>query len=81
MPANYYASTNLTCSKRCPISKPIPNDPTKEQYIPPEKQGKRGKYDPGPVFGTSINFYEQNLRYKYFLTNNRVMLGRGSRYG
>ena len=36
--------------------KPIPNDPTKEQYIPPERQGKRGKYDPGPVFGTSIDF-------------------------
>ena len=29
---------------------------TKEQYIPPERQGKRGKYDPGPVFGTSIDF-------------------------
>ena len=35
--------------------KPIPNDPTKELYIPPERQGKRGKYDPGPVFGTSID--------------------------
>lgn len=45
--------------------KPISNDPTKKQYIPPERQGKRGKYDPGPVFGTSIDF----LRSEYEIQN------------
>tara|TARA_B100000035_G_scaffold277350_1_gene255593 strand:- start:464 stop:1177 length:714 start_codon:yes stop_codon:yes gene_type:complete len=46
--------------------KPIPNDPTKEQYIPPEKQGKRGKYDPGPVFGTSIDFLRTEFEIQKF---------------
>jgi len=45
---------------------PIPNDPTKAQYIPPERQGKRGKYDPGPVFGTSINFLRTEFEVQKF---------------
>ena len=46
--------------------RPIPNDPTKEQYVPPERQGKRGKYDPGPVFGTSIEFLHSEFEIQKF---------------
>ena len=46
--------------------KPIPNDPTKEQYTPPKRQGKRGKYDPGPVFGTSIDFLRNEFDIQKF---------------
>ena len=46
--------------------RPIPNDPTKEQYVPPERQGKRGKYDPGPVFGTSIEFLHSEYKIQKF---------------
>ena len=46
--------------------KPISNDPTKKQYIPPERQGKRGKYDPGPVFGTSIDFLRSEYEIQKF---------------
>ena len=46
--------------------RPIPNDPTKEQYVPPERQGKRGKYDPGPVFGSSIEFLHSEFEIQKF---------------
>ncbi len=37
---------------------PLGNDPTRKLYVSPDKLGKRGKFDPGPVFGTSWSFLE-----------------------
>ena len=45
---------------------PLPNDPTRKQYIPHEKRGKRSKFDPGPVFGTSLDFLESEAKLQKF---------------
>ena len=47
------------CAEIQNFLRPLPNDPTKNQYISPEKRGKRGKFDPGPVFGTSFDFLQK----------------------
>ena len=37
---------------------PIPNNPTPKQYIPVRQYGKRGRYDPGPVFGYGNQLFD-----------------------
>jgi len=37
---------------------PLPNSPTPIQYIPAEDYGKRGRYDPGPVFGCGTQLFD-----------------------
>jgi len=37
---------------------PLPNNPTPRQYIPSSDYGKRGRYDPGPVFGCGNQLFD-----------------------
>ncbi|MEG3585747.1 MAG: hypothetical protein VX353_00475 [Actinomycetota bacterium] len=48
--------------------RPLPNDPTKKQYISPENRGKRGKFDPGPVFGMSFDFLKTEAEVQKFFS-------------
>tara|TARA_Y100001970_G_scaffold144323_1_gene177240 strand:+ start:495 stop:890 length:396 start_codon:yes stop_codon:yes gene_type:complete len=36
----------------------LPNKPTPRQYVPSKKSGKRGRYDPGPVFGYGNQIFD-----------------------
>ena len=53
------AELSPLCTEIQDFLRPLPNDPTRNQYISPEKRGKRGKFDPGPVFGTSFDFLQK----------------------
>ncbi len=37
---------------------PIPNTPTPKRYMPVGQYGKRGRYDPGPVFGHGNQLFD-----------------------
>ena len=37
---------------------PLPNSPTPSRYIPSSEYGKRGRYDPGPVFGCGNQLFD-----------------------
>ena len=36
----------------------LPNSPTPRQYVPSNESGKRGRYDPGPVFGYGNQIFD-----------------------
>lgn len=53
------AELSPLCTEIQDFLRPLSNDPTRKQYVSPEKRGKRGKFDPGPVFGTSFDFLQK----------------------
>ncbi len=45
---------------------PLGNNPTRKLYVSRDNLGKRGKFDPGPVFGTSWSFLESEANLQKF---------------
>ena len=46
--------------------RPLTNDPTEKRYVTPNNRGKRGKFDPGPVFGMSFDFLKSEAESQKF---------------